>query len=109
MEDYLVLREHTVLAFLLILLSIATCSYLGTFWKIQAQHVIAERTRSMFREFANLRESGIPAKGISCCSLLRRRRIRNFSFATEWIAPLIAWVAVTTTTLAIIGLMFAEQ
>jgi len=96
MEDYAVVQAHAVLLLLLAFLLTAFCSYVWTSWRIRVQRIRAERPRSKFPAFTRCRELGMSAKLIS-------------SLASEWLAPLIAWLVVILAILAIVGLMFAEE
>jgi hypothetical protein len=94
MEGYTVLQAHTVLLLLVSVLLTAIGFYGWRSWRIRAQPIKAEQPHSKLPAFPRRRKLGTSACRIS-------------TLATEWLAPLIAWIVVLMATLAIIGLMFA--
>jgi len=105
MENYLVIQAHTVFLFLSLILLIAICSYAWTSWRVQARRIKAERPRAGFSSFIRHWTTRAFSKEMSLIRYLRSRS----SLAGEWLAPLIAWVAVFMTFLAILGLLFGDN
>ena len=110
MEDYTVIQGQTMLVVWFAFLVTIVSSYLWTSWVIQTKHIEAAKPKLVLRPLARLRQIKRDLK-LNFRRLLFRRRwaTPNSSQLGEWLAPLVAWLAVLLISTALVGLLLGEE
>ena len=109
MKDYTVIQGQTMLVFLVAFLVIIVSSYLWTSWLIRAEQIEAAERKPVLKPLARLRQIKRDLKLSFHRLSFRRRLARSCCLSGEWLAPLIAWLAVMLISMAIVGLLLGEE
>jgi len=109
MQDYAIIQEKTMLVFLFAFLLTAVSSYLRTSWKIRTQPINASEPKPLATVFTRLGRIRAFVKCNFPRSLFQRRwDTPKSSLLGEWLAPVIAWLAVMLVSIAVVGLLLGE-
>ena len=93
-------------AFLLAIVS----SYLWTSWMIRIQHINDSEPKPIVTVFTRLRRIRAVVKCNFPRSLFQRRwETPKSSLLGEWLAPVVAWLAVMLVSMAVVGLLLGEE
>ena len=110
MEDYTIIQEQTMLFFLVAFFLTAVSSYLWTSWMIRTQHINTSEPKPIAPVFTRLRQMRAFVKSDFRRSLSQRSMATPKSaLLGEWLAPLIAWLAVMLVSMAVVGLLLGKE
>jgi len=110
MEEYTIIQGQTMLVLLFAFLVTIISSYLLTSWMIRMKHLDAAERKPVSRPLARLRQMRRVLKldSLRLPFWGRWETLKPF-LSGEWLAPLIAWLAVLLIGLAIAGLLLGEE
>ena len=110
MKDYTVIQGQTMLVFLFAFLAIIVSSYLWTSWLMRTEQIEAADRKPVLKPLARLRQLRRHLKLDSHrFRFWRRWATPNSSQVGEWLAPLVAWLAVLLISTALVGLLLGEE
>jgi type II secretory pathway component PulJ len=106
MEDYSIIQGQTILELMFALLLMMVTSYVYVSCRAYAQRMNAARPDRL----KALRRLSTDENRQSFSALPRRRPSETHqSFISAWLAPIIVWVAVFWTMLAVVSILLGES
>jgi hypothetical protein len=109
MEDYAITQGQRMLVFLFAFLLTAVSSYPWTSWMIWTQRINGSEPKPIATVFTRLGRIRAFVKCNFPRSLFQRRWETPKSSLGEWLAPVIAWLAVMLVSVAVVGLLLGEE
>lgn len=110
MEEYTIIQGQTMLVLLFAFLLTIISSYLLTSWMIRAEHIEAAERKPVLKRLARLRQIRSDLTlDFHRVPLWRRCAKAKSLLSGEWLAPLIAWLAVLLIGMAVVGLLLGEE
>ena len=110
MEDYTIIQGQTMLVILFAFLLTAVSSYVRTSWKIRAQHINDSEPKPIATVITRLgRIRGYLRLDFHRLPFRRQWATPKSSLSGDWLAPVIAWLAVMLVSMAVVGLLLGEE
>jgi len=110
MEDYTIIQGQTTLQFMFAFLLVAISSYAYIAWVAGAHRSNATDQKPVF---ARLRMPGHMRMSVRISPSVLPQRAQGAtdksSFVAEWLAPLIVWLLVAGTGLAVVSFLLGEN
>jgi len=110
MEDYSIIQGQATLEFMFAFLLVAISSYAYMAWVTGAHRLNATGQKPVFARLRTPRPSRTSVR-ISPWVLPKRAQATTdkSSFVAEWLAPLIVWLVVAATGLAVASFLIGEN
>lgn len=110
MEDYSVIQGQTVLGCMFAFLLTAVSSYLCIRWLANPRKVDGVNSEQVPTEISTLNRLRMNVRRHSCLFLQSPSRCPQgkFFLVGEWLAPMIVWLVVALTGLAVVSLLVAQ-
>lgn len=109
MEDHTIIQAQTLLVLLFAFLLTIVSSYLLTSWMRRGERLEAAEPKPVFRPLARLRQITMYLKLNFHRAFQQQWATPKSSFLRDWLAPVIAWLAVLLMSIALVGLLLGEE
>ena len=110
MQDYSMIQGQTMLEFMFAFLLVAISSYAYMGWVAGAHRINAADQKPVLARLRTLRHMRMSVRMSPSASLQRAQAATDkSSFLAEWLAPLVVWLVVAGTGLAIVSFLLGEN